>query len=137
MTDQPLEVSSVTIGAPDVPALAMFYHRLLGWTVAHLDGPRPGEPDGAGWAQLRAPDSASGLRTLNIEWERAYVRPVWPSEPGSQNVTAHLDLPVGDVPSATAHAIQAGAVLAEAQPQPEVRVLLDPAGHPFCLFPAD
>jgi len=29
-----------------------------------------------------------------------------------------------------------GALVAEHQPQPErVLVLLDPAGHPFCLFP--
>ena len=33
-----------------------------------------------------------------------------------------------------AWALKAGAVLAEHQPQQDVRVLLDPAGHPFCLF---
>ena len=27
-----------------------------------------------------------------------------------------------------------GATLAEFQPQDEVRVLFDPAGHPFCLY---
>ena len=27
-----------------------------------------------------------------------------------------------------------GATLAEFQPQDDVRVCLDPAGHPFCLF---
>jgi hypothetical protein len=27
-----------------------------------------------------------------------------------------------------------GAVLAEVQPQDDVRVLFDPSGHPFCLF---
>ena len=31
-------------------------------------------------------------------------------------------------------AIRAGAVLAEFQPQLDVRVMVDPAGHPFCLF---
>jgi hypothetical protein len=30
-----------------------------------------------------------------------------------------------------------GAVLAEYQPQDDVRVYLDPAGHPFCLFTRD
>jgi hypothetical protein len=29
-----------------------------------------------------------------------------------------------------------GAVVAEYQPQRHVRVLLDPAGHPFCLWVA-
>ena len=36
-----------------------------------------------------------------------------------------------------ATAPRAGAVLAEYQPQEHVRVWLDPAGHPFCLFLAD
>ena len=27
-----------------------------------------------------------------------------------------------------------GATLAEFQPQDDVRVMLDPAGHPFCLY---
>jgi hypothetical protein len=27
-----------------------------------------------------------------------------------------------------------GATLAQVQPQDDVRVLLDPDGHPFCLF---
>ena len=40
-------------------------------------------------------------------------------------------------PAATEHAIAAGAVLAAYQPQELVRVLLDPAGHPFCLWVAE
>ena len=35
------------------------------------------------------------------------------------------------------HAVACGAVLAEYQPQELVRVLLDPAGHPFCLWVAE
>jgi hypothetical protein len=31
-------------------------------------------------------------------------------------------------------ALALGATLAAHQPQEEVRVLLDPAGHPFCLY---
>ncbi len=46
----------------------------------------------------------------------------------------HLDLQVGDLKAAVAHALEAGAKLAEYQPQDNVRVLLDPAGHPFCLY---
>jgi hypothetical protein len=30
--------------------------------------------------------------------------------------------------------LSAGAVPADFQPQDDVRVFLDPAGHPFCLF---
>jgi hypothetical protein len=46
----------------------------------------------------------------------------------------HLDLEVDDLESAVAHALASGARLAEHQRQPRARVLLDPAGHPFCLF---
>ncbi|MDX6223809.1 MAG: hypothetical protein QOE64_185, partial [Frankiales bacterium] len=44
-----------------------------------------------------------------------------------------FDFQVGDLDSAVADAVSLGATLAEHQPQPNVRVLFDPAGHPFCL----
>ncbi len=46
----------------------------------------------------------------------------------------HLDIEVDDLESAGAAAVAAGAVLADFQPQDDVRVFLDPAGHPFCLY---
>jgi hypothetical protein len=45
----------------------------------------------------------------------------------------HFDFQVGDLESAVADAVALGASVAAEQPQPKVRVLLDPAGHPFCL----
>jgi hypothetical protein len=39
--------------------------------------------------------------------------------------------------AAGAYATATGAVLAEFQPQADVRVYLDPAGHPFCLWVAE
>ena len=45
----------------------------------------------------------------------------------------HFDFQVGDLDSAVADALALGATVAAAQPQQNVRVLLDPAGHPFCL----
>jgi len=41
---------------------------------------------------------------------------------------------VDDLDLAGSYAISGGAVLAEFQPQEGVRVYLDPAGHPFCLW---
>lgn len=38
------------------------------------------------------------------------------------------------VAAGVAWAVEAGATVAEHQPQEGVRVMLDPAGHPFCLF---
>jgi hypothetical protein len=49
----------------------------------------------------------------------------------------HLDIEVDELDTAGAHAVAAGAVLAEYQPQEKVRVYLDPAGHPFCLWVGD
>jgi hypothetical protein len=46
----------------------------------------------------------------------------------------HLEIQVDDLAAGAAHAVAAGATLAEYQPQDDVRVRLDPAGHPFCLF---
>ena len=46
----------------------------------------------------------------------------------------HLDLAVDDLDAAETEAVRLGARLADEQPAPDRwRVLLDPAGHPFCL----
>ena len=46
----------------------------------------------------------------------------------------HLDVEVDELDAAVADAIALGASVAEYQPQENVRVLLDPAGHPCCLY---
>jgi hypothetical protein len=58
---------------------------------------------------------------------------VWPPVDGSQRPMMHFDFQVGDLESAVAEAVELGATLATDQPQDNVRVLFDPAGHPFCL----
>jgi Glyoxalase-like domain len=128
-----LRVTSVTITAPEPRTLADFYARLLDRPVTSTEGPHPGEPMAAGWAQIRSPEESSEP-TLNFEYETHWTTPRWPSEPGMQHATQHLDIQVTDLAAATEHAIRAGASLARVQPQQTVRVLLDPAGHPFCLW---
>ena len=49
-------------------------------------------------------------------------------------MSLHLDIEVDDLEQAVAHAVEVGAEEAEYQPQETVRVMLDPAGHPFCLY---
>jgi catechol 2,3-dioxygenase-like lactoylglutathione lyase family enzyme len=126
-------VTSVTIAAPDPRTLAHFYSRLLDWAVSASEPPRPGWPAEDGWAQLRPPPGTAGPR-LNFEYEADYVAPTWPSTGGEQQIQTHLDIAVQDLAASTAWAVEAGATLAEFQPQEDVRVLFDPAGHPFCLF---
>ena len=58
-----------------------------------------------------------------------YQPPVWP---GASVV--HVDLTAGEhLEEPTRRAIALGARLADPQPDPRWRVLLDPAGHPFCI----
>jgi hypothetical protein len=112
----------VVLDAPDARVLAEFYSRLLDWPIATT------EPN---WAVIRQPDSET---YLSFQTEQGYVRPVWPAIDGSQQMMMHLDIEVDDLPTAVAHAIELGATLPDHQPQESVRVLLDPAGHPFCLY---
>ena len=134
MTEPPrMDVTSVTVGAPAPRELAAFYARMLDWPVAVEEPARPGFPPEDGWAQVRPRDGRTGP-TLNFEYEARYSPPVWPSEAGKQHITVHLDIAVNDLDAAVAWAIESGATLAHFQPQEDVRVMLDPAGHPFCLF---
>lgn len=128
-----LRVTSVTIGTPRPHDLAHFYARLLGWPVTADDPPVAGDPAQGGWAQVRPPDGEPGP-TLNFEYERHFSRPVWPSVAGGQTASQHLDIEVTDLGAAVEWAVTQGATLADVQPQEDVRVLVDPSGHPFCLF---
>ncbi|MEV8373035.1 VOC family protein [Kribbella sp. NPDC056861] len=125
-----IQVTSVTITTPDPRALAAFYSRLLSQPVTTEEGPRPGAPPTDGWAQIRPIIGP----TLNFEYEAEWTPPQWPSRPGTQHATQHLDIHVNNLEAAVNHALASGATLANHQPQTDVRVLLDPAGHPFCLF---
>jgi catechol 2,3-dioxygenase-like lactoylglutathione lyase family enzyme len=133
MTQPPrMDVTAVTIGAPDPRGLAAFYSRLLGWPIAVEESAQPGFPPEDAWVQLRPPVGKIGPN-LNFEYEAHYTPPVWPSEAGKQHITVHLDIAVEDLDTAVGWAAEAGAVVAGYQPQEDVRVMLDPAGHPFCL----
>lgn len=121
--DRPsLTLTATVLDSPDARELAAFYQRLLGWVI------RQDEPD---WVSLRAP---GGGAALSFQTEPGYVRPSWPAGPGDHQMMMHLDIEVDDLGAAGEHAIAAGAVLADFQPQENVRVYLDPAGHPFCLW---
>ena len=123
----PLPVSEswfgVVLECEDASALAHFYERLLGWTL-FTDSPQ--------WATL-APSKDAGYN-MAFQRDEGFVRPTWPSEPGRQQMQAHLDIQVDDLDGGVAYAVECGAELASYQPQEKVRVLLDPAGHPFCLY---
>ena len=123
MTERPrLRWTTTTLNSPDPRTLATFYERLLGWTRG---------TDEPGWVVLHGDRDAHGLA---FHEDVEYVPPVWPSRDGEQRMMAHLEIATNDVDSAAAWAIECGATLADQQPQDDVRVMLDPDGHPFCLF---
>jgi hypothetical protein len=109
------------IEAPEPEVLARFYSELLGWPIVE---------EQPGTAVVGAP---GGTSFLVFQRAADYERPVWPPEAGDQRPMMHLDFQVGDLDVAVEDAVALGATLATYQPQEQVRVLFDPAGHPFCL----
>lgn len=114
-------LAATVLNAPDPRALAEFYSRFLGWLI---------DDDEPGWVTVLPPDGGAGL---SFQTEDIYVPPVWPAAPGEQQMQLHLDIEVDDLEAAVARAVELGATQAEFQPQDDVRVMLDPVGHPFCL----
>jgi len=112
----------VVLEAPDGTALARFYESLLGWPIVKA---------GAEGAAIAVPGTSS---YLSFDSSPGYEPPTWPAVPGRQRQMMHLDIAVDDLTLAVEDALTLGATLAEFQPDGDLRVLLDPAGHPFCLY---
>jgi hypothetical protein len=69
------------------------------------------------------------LSTTKVE---NYKPPTWPDDEVPKQI--HLELAIDNQAESEAAAIALGAVKATFQPQPERwTVMIDPAGHPFCL----
>ncbi|WAP50834.1 VOC family protein [Arthrobacter sp. ATA002] len=120
MTEPVGQLASISLDCPDTDVLADFYSRLLGLEEAFATPDR-------GVVALAGAGPMLTLMRVNT-----YVPPSWPEGPQHQQM--HLDVAVAELASAAAAAVALGAVPAEQQPAPDRwRVLLDPAGHPFCL----
>lgn len=112
-------LASVTIDCPEPQVLGTFYAELAGWQVAYSD---------ENYVYLGGGDGGT-----NVGFQRIaeYRPPVWPDGSPQQ---LHLDFYVDDLDAAQARAVELGATVAQHQPGGDKwRVLLDPAGHPFCL----
>jgi predicted enzyme related to lactoylglutathione lyase len=110
------------LSAGDPVALARFYSELFGWEIARAS------PD---WVTIGMPGTT---HYLAFAIDENHEPPVWPSRPGEPTMQLHLDVGVTDLDAAVEDAVALGARVAEYQPQDDVRVMLDPAGHPFCLY---
>lgn len=110
-----LRFVGVSLDCADPAALADFYLQLLG---GRLLWSRPNSAGVQVPGVLLIPQRVTGYRP-----------PVWP---GASVV--HLDLTAGDqLDQPEQRALALGARRADPQPDPRWRVLLDPAGHPFCI----
>jgi glyoxalase superfamily protein len=141
---------SIVIDCPDPDALASFYGTMLDWKV---------EP-GSDWVDIRADygqcisfqkvddftpptwPSQEAPQQMHLDVvvddldaaEAAvldYRAPEWPGQEHPQQL--HVDVVVDDLDVAEAAVLELGAAKHEHQPGTTFRVLLDPAGHPFCL----
>ncbi len=123
-TDEALraELKMITLDCPDPRAEAAFWSRLTGWDVVH-------EQDD--YAMLAGPGGAPALGFGRVA---DHEPPGWPNERGSKQF--HFDLACADIAASEARAVGLGATVAPQQPGETWRVLLDPAGHPFCLTAA-
>ncbi len=113
-----IRIGSIAFDCADPTALAAFWAALLEGEVAFSS------------------DHFAAVKTDRM-WLAAtkvddYQPPTWPH--ADQPKQMHVDLAVDDLAKAEAEAVRLGARKADFQPAPDRWVvLLDPAGHPFCL----
>ncbi|MFI5906087.1 VOC family protein [Dactylosporangium sp. NPDC051541] len=117
-----MRLKATVLNASDAGRLARFYSALLEWPIDKQED---------GWVTLRDP---AGGAALSLQTEELYRPPVWPAAEHTQQMMMHLDIACDDLTAAVARAVELGATVAEWQPQDDVRVCLDPDGHPFCLY---
>ena len=121
-------LSGPVLDCADAIALAEFWATLLGWSVVDSAS----DPALGTWALVKSPD---GTQKIELQGFDDYRSPVWPNAGGEQQMMMHLDVAVENLDAAVAWVEALGGVVAAPHPRPGNRVMLDPAGHPFCLFP--
>ena len=107
----------VTIDCLEPQVEAEFWAALLGGEVTYAD---------ENYGMVKVGDRRLGFGHVN-----GFVAPVWPDPVGGKQF--HLALSVDDLEASATEALAKGATRPEHQPGDGWIVLLDPAGHPFCL----
>jgi hypothetical protein len=109
----------VSIDCADPAGLAGFYQQMLGLDISYTSDEFVflGEMGPSGMGFVKVAD---------------YRAPTWPS--GDVPKQAHMEFGVDDLDAGEEALLKIGATKPAEQPQPDRwRVLLDPAGHPFCI----
>lgn len=113
-----VELSAITVDCREIGPMIAFYAGAFGGEVSHEDG------TGA-WVHV------PGGPLILVRRVEAYEPPSWPGT----GMQMHLELTVDDLDAAEARLIELGASSPEFQPHRAEGnvVMLDPAGHPFCI----
>ena len=113
-----VRLAAISIDTADPRPVAEFYRELLGLEVFF---------DSDDFVALKG-----AVILLTFQRVADHRPPDWPE--GKLPKQLHLEFAVEDLEAAERTALGLGAVEAPSQPAPEKwRVLIDPAGHPFCL----
>ena len=135
------KLRQVVLDCTDARALAEFYRQLLDLRYRPGDEPpAAGQPDPAGQDWLILLDGA-GSTQVAFQPVAALPKATWPEGPIPQQL--HLDLTVpttADLEIQHERALALGARLLEDHaddPEEQLRVYADPAGHPFCIIVAN
>lgn len=109
-------ITVISLDCAEPATLGRFYEKLTGWPITS-------EADDAVYL-------GEGPVQLALQKVENFEPSAWPD--GSKQ--AHLDLSVEDVATAEKELIALGATKPEFQPGgADWTVLIDPAGHPFCI----
>ena len=113
---------AVTVDCPDPAQLARFYQAFLGGELRSASGD---------FVVLTSDDAVR----LDFQHVANHQPPPWPDSSAPRRL--HLDFCVENLAQAEQHLLDLGATLAPHQPGGRrFRVLIDPAGHPFCIATA-
>jgi catechol-2,3-dioxygenase len=114
-----VDLGAVVIDCRDAAPMAAFYGAVCGGEIIRSDGD-------AAWLKV-------GGTTVIFREVAEYRPPTWPSADVPMQV--HLDFFVDDLDQAETLLRQHGATTAAYQPHRDngLIVMLDPAGHPFCI----
>ena len=112
-------LAMVSIDCAEPGPVGDFWSALLGWDQAYRD---------ENYTMLQGSDG----QRLGFGRVEGYEPPAWPNPRGTKQF--HLDVGTEDVAATEQQCVGLGATVPDEQPGGERwRVLLDPAGHPFCL----
>jgi catechol 2,3-dioxygenase-like lactoylglutathione lyase family enzyme len=113
-----IRFEGVVLDCPDDRQLMNFYHQLTGMEIEDVDG------------DAFPVVSAHGVSLL-FQRVEGYQPPTWPTQERGQQI--HLEFVTEDIQAAIAYAESIGATRAPAPLEDDFAVMLDPAGHPFCI----